>query len=322
MVRPLVSVVVPCHNEEKVLPALYERLTQAARTWPCDYEVVGVDDGSRDATWRLLQDLARRDPRWSGLSFSRNFGQAAAISAGLQHCRGDAAIIIDADLQDPPEELIRFITAWQSGAHVVHGVRSSRRDPLFKRLSAWFFHRLQRRLSDVKIPADSGEFALLDRRVLDVLNRLPEHNRYLRGLRTWCGFRQEVIAFERPARAAGNSRYTVGDLLQIARNGVFSFSTRPLQLIVHLGMIVAAGAGVLALAVLVRAALGAGAASPWLLLLAAIAFLAGLQLFCLGILGEYVGRIHDEVRNRPPWIVREQTADDAGSKAGGGPPSA
>src|SRR5262245_14270385 len=197
-----ISVIVPCFNEQAVLPQLFQRLSQAAEQWRCKWEVICVNDGSRDNTWRMLQEQHAKDPRWLALSFSRNFGHQTAVSAGLWHATGDAVIIIDADLQDPPEQVHRLIEKWREGYEVVYTVRASRQDPGLKKLLAWGFYRVLAKVVLFDIPADSGDFCLLDRKVVDVLNGMPERNKYLRGLRAWSGFKQIGVELDRHARAA------------------------------------------------------------------------------------------------------------------------
>jgi dolichol-phosphate mannosyltransferase len=311
---PLISVVVPCFNEEAVLPVLFDRLGRAADSWGTKWEVICVDDGSRDRTWSLLQEQAKRNSAWRGFSFSRNFGHQAAVSAGLKHCRGDAAIIIDADLQDPPEELARFIEEWRNGYEVVYGVRESRRDPALKRLLAWGFYRMIRKLVNFTIPPDSGDFALLDRKVIDVLNQLPERSLYMRGLRAWCGFRQKPLAFRRAARAAGTPQYTFKKSVKLALDGVFSFSSVPLRLASYFGFLMSGFALLLTLFTFLQRVFhtaferfGLGPGPGFATIVIAITLLGGVQLICLGILGEYLGRMYEEIKGRPAWIVRETT---------------
>ncbi len=307
---PLVSVIVPCYNEEHALPLLIERLGATARTWPCRHEIVCVDDGSRDATWRLLRDQAAADIRWRAFSFSRNFGHQAAISAGLQQARGDAAVVIDADLQDPPELIAEFIAEWNKGHDVVYGVRESRSDPPFKHFLAWCFYRVQSKLVPIRIPLDAGEFALLDRKVIDVLNRLPERSRYLRGLRSWAGFRQKAVSFQRDSRAAGEAKYSFRQSLRLALDGIYAFSTLPLRLPTWLGLFIIAAT----VAIGVNRALSppppsAAVPSPFVAFLpwGGVFLVLGLQLLCLGLIGEYIARIFEEAKARPLWIIAEKT---------------
>jgi polyisoprenyl-phosphate glycosyltransferase len=310
--RPLISVIVPCFNEEESLPILFERLESVADTWNIRHEVVCVDDGSTDSTWELLQKQAATHPHWRSYSFSRNFGHQSAVSAGLAKSLGDAVIIIDADLQDPPEELVRFIAEWQAGYDVVYGVRESREDPAIKQALAWTFYRLLEKFATIHIPRDSGDFALLDRKVVNVINRLPEHNRYLRGLRSWVGFRQRALVFKRVGRVAGQPHYTFGASLKLAVDGFFSFSTVPLRMATYIG----AALLIFTLPAMLLSLCKQGFApesgllasiplpSP---LAAALVILGGVQLICTGILGEYLGRIYEEVQARPGWIINEST---------------
>jgi dolichol-phosphate mannosyltransferase len=306
-----ISLVVPCYNEEAVLPRLFERLEQVAAAWGLDYEIVCVDDGSADRTWLLLEQQCRSNPRWKALSFARNFGHQAAVSAGLYHASGDAVVMIDADLQDPPEVVAELIARWREGFQVVHAVRKKRQDPPLKRFLAWGFYRFMARLVPFGIPADSGDFCLLDRAVVDVMNALPERSRFLRGLRAWCGFRQTKVEFERQARAAGVPQYTFSKSFKLAMDGVFSFSAAPLKLATHLGLLVSAFAFLGAVFTFLQkvfakqfAAIGLEPGPGFPTVVISILFLGGVQLICLGILGEYVGRIYEEVKGRPPWIIR------------------
>jgi dolichol-phosphate mannosyltransferase len=313
-----ISVVVPCYNEEAVLPQLFQRLAAVAETWNMEYEVICVDDGSRDKTWELLKRQHEKDPRWRCLSFARNFGHQVAVSAGLFHATGDAAIVIDADLQDPPEQIARLIEKWLEGFQVVYAVRTKRDDAMVKQFLAWGFYRVLSKAVPFNVPADAGDFCLLDRRVVEVMNALPERNRYLRGLRAWSGFRQIGIEFERHARAAGTPQYTFKKSFKLAMDGVFSFSSVPLRLAAYLGFIVSLAAFLGALFTLLQkifakqfAAIGLEPGPGFPTVVISILFLGGVQLICLGILGEYLGRIYDEVKGRPPWIIQDSAGLDA-----------
>jgi polyisoprenyl-phosphate glycosyltransferase len=306
-----ISVILPCYNEDAVLPQLFERLTAAANRWGVDYEIICVDDGSTDRTWSLLTAQHQADAHWRCLSLARNFGHQAAISAGLCFASGDAAIIADADLQDPPEEVARLLAKWRDGFEVVFAVRKTRQDPLLKRILCWGFYRLLSRLSPLPIPLDTGDFCLLDRQVIDVINALPERNRYLRGLRHWCGFKQGSIEFERGPRAAGQPKYTYAKLLKLGVDGLFSFSTAPLRLATYLGLSVSSIAFLGAVFTFLQklfarqfAMIGLQPVPGFPTTVISILFLGGVQLICLGIMGEYLARIYDEVKGRPLWIVR------------------
>jgi dolichol-phosphate mannosyltransferase len=308
-----ISVIVPCFNEEEVLPQLFERLTAVAGTWEMDYEIICVDDGSRDRTWELLKLQNGKDSHWRCLSFARNFGHQVAVSAGLYHATGDAVVIIDADLQDPPEQISRLLEKWREGFQVVFATRANRKDPLVKRIFAWGFYRLLQKMTPLPMTRDAGDFCLLDRRVVEVLNALPERNRYLRGLRSWSGFRQIGVEFERHARAAGAPQYTFKKSFRLAMDGIFSFSTVPLRLATYMGLLVSAGAFLGAVFTFCEKIFADEFAKfgftpgphgiPTMVI--SILFLGGVQLICLGILGEYLGRIYDEVKGRPHWIVQD-----------------
>ena len=308
-----ISVIVPCYNEEEVLPQLFQRLTAVAGTWAMDYEVICVDDGSRDRTWELLKLQHGGDPRWRCLAFARNFGHQTAVSAGLFYATGDAAVVIDADLQDPPEEIARLIARWREGFEVVFATRKQRRDPLFKKFLAWGFYRLLQKMTPLPMARDAGDFCLLDKKVVAVMNALPERSRYLRGLRTWCGFRQTSVEFDRAGRAAGVPQYTFKKSFTLAMDGLFSFSAAPLRLATYLGLIVSFAAFLGALFTLcqkifaeqfARFGMAPGPHGIPTLVISTL-FLGGVQLICLGILGEYIGRIYNEVKGRPLWVLRE-----------------
>ncbi len=251
-------------------------------------------------------------PRWRCLAFTRNFGHQIAVSAALFHADGDAVVIIDADLQDPPEQVAGLLAKWREGFDVVFAVRKARQDPLGKRLLAWGFYRLISWLSPFPLPTDAGDFCLLDRKVVNVLNALPERNRYLRGLRSWCGFKQGSVEFERAARAAGAPQYTFKRSLKLALDGLFSFSAAPLRLATHLGLLVSSFAFLGAVFTFLQklfarqfAKIGLEPGPGFPTVVISILFLGGVQLICLGILGEYIGRIYEEVKGRPLWIIRD-----------------
>lgn len=308
----LISIVIPCYNEEQVLPLLQQRIDELVATWSDRVEILCVNDGSRDQTWPLLKEITRKDPKWKAICFSRNFGHQAAVSAGLFHAKGDCVCVIDADLQDPPETLVKFIEVWKAGSDVVYGVRKKRRDAVIKKFLAWVFYRVIANLVSIKIPADSGDFCLLDRKVVDIMNSLPEKSRYLRGLRVWCGFKHTPVEFDRDARAAGEPQYTFRKSLKLAMDGIFSFSAVPLALASHAGLWVSAIALIGMLFTLAQrvfhnwfALIGLQPGPGFATIVISILFLGGIQLICLGILGEYLGRIYDEVKGRPSWIAAE-----------------
>jgi glycosyltransferase involved in cell wall biosynthesis len=307
-----ISIVIPCYNEEEVLPELFHRLTQAAGVWGMEWEVVCVDDGSRDKTWPMLMAQHQADPRWRAVSLARNFGHQTAVSAGIHYTNGDAVIVMDADLQDPPEELSRFIAAWRQGNEVVYAVREKRKEGAVKRLAYWLFYRLLSRIVAFQMPEDSGDFCLMDRKVVRVLKAMPERNRFVRGLRAWAGFRQIGLAYERRARAAGVPKYGFRKLFKLAFDGICSFSTAPLRLVFHVGLLVSLLSLLGILFTLSQKLFpafferhGFPQVQGFTTIVVCVLFLGGIQLISLGIIGEYVGRIFDEVKQRPPWVVRE-----------------
>ncbi len=306
------SIVVPCCNEEAALPLLFRKVGDALAALNVDYEIVCVDDGSSDATWHLIEEAAAADPRVRGVSLSRNFGQQPAISAGMHYATGRAVIVMDADLQDSPDAIPALVEAWRSGFKVVHAVRSHREDRLLKRALAAGFYKLFGWITPFRIPGNAGDFALLDREVVDVIDAMPEQHRYLRGLRAWCGFPQAEVLYKRGARAAGRPTYTYRMLLTLALDGVVAFSTAPLRLATYLGLASIAAAFVAALAVIAvrvqagtwrAAALGGDAAPVAIPLVLLFLGLGGAQLVCLGIIGEYIGRVSTQVKGRPLWIA-------------------
>ena len=300
------SVVVPVFDEQEVLLAFHQRLQATLDGADLAWEVVYVDDGSRDASWAVIEQLHERDPRVSAVALSRNFGHQIAITAGVDHAEGDAVVVIDADLQDPPELIPRMIAKWREGYDVVYAVRNERAsESAFKRGTAAAFYRLMRRLTAVDVPVDAGDFRLMSRRVVEALKRLPERNRYVRGLVAWLGFEQAAIPYDRQARHAGTTKYPLRRMLRLAGDGIVSFSTVPLQLAIALGFALSlacfAYAGWAAWGRLVNDTPVRG----WTSLMVAVLLVGGVQLVCLGIIGEYIGRIYDEVKQRPLYVVGE-----------------
>jgi dolichol-phosphate mannosyltransferase len=264
-----------------------------------------VDDGSSDGTLGILEGVCRSNPRAACMSFSRNFGHQSAVSAGLQHARGDMVAVIDADLQDPPSVIPAFVEKWRDGFDVVYGIRKNRKEHLALRAAYGMFYRILKRIAHVDVPLDAGDFALMDRRVVDEINGMPEHNRFIRGLRGWVGFRQTGVEYERHARHSGESKYNFSRLLKLALDGLISFSSVPLRLASWLGAMAAIlGFGYLLYAFFARLA-GVSIPEGWTSTVVTILFLGGTQLMVLGILGDYIGRIFDEVKNRPNFIPRE-----------------
>lgn len=309
------SVVVPFYNEEENVGELYRRLTEALNARNIPYVFYFVNDGSRDGTLDRLRALAASDRRVRVLSFSRNFGHQISISAGLAHADGDATVVMDSDLQDPPEVLPDLLARWSEGFDVVAAVRRRRKEGPLKRASYAIFYRLLRGISNIDIPLDSGDFSLLDARVVQHLRSLPERNRFVRGLRSWVGFRHTEMEYERMERAAGAPKYRIRHLMKLALDGFFAFSTVPLQVSTWIGFF-AAGLGFLYLVFAIVSHLLYRTPAGWTSLAAIVLFLGGTQLVLLGVLGEYVGRIYEEVKQRPLYIIEEAIGfPDAGSQA-------
>ena len=307
MTVPVYSLIIPIYNEEETIAALYERVSQLLGQLDAPTELILVNDGSRDRSLMLLRELQAQDPRVKYISLARNFGHQIAVTAGLKFSQGQAVIVLDADLQDPPELIPQLIEQWRQGYQVVYAQRTKRKqESWFKRLTAYLFYRLLQRLADVNIPADTGDFCLMDRQVVDLLNAMPEQNRYIRGLRSWVGFRQTAVQFERDPRFAGDVKYTFRKSFTLAINSLISFSKVPLRLSTYLGLISAALA--LGMAVLVlywRLTQKVSGVTGLATVVIAILFLGSVQLVCLGILGEYIGRIYEEVKGRPLFTVAE-----------------
>ncbi|MEM6445962.1 MAG: glycosyltransferase family 2 protein [Cyanobacteria bacterium P01_D01_bin.123] len=305
--EPKYSLVIPIYNEEETIPALYQRLSALMDDLDGPSELILIDDGSRDRSLVMMRDLHRRDSRVIYLSFARNFGHQVAVTAGMNCVRGRVIVIMDADLQDPPELVLQMVEQWRRGYHVVYAQRTQRqKESWFKRFMAYSFYRVLKQLADVDIPTDTGDFCLMDRQVVDVLNSMPERNRYIRGLRAWVGFKQTAVSFERSPRFAGEVKYTFRKSLRLAIDGLVGFSQVPLRLASYLGLTAAGLAVLMGLLVLYWRLFESN--SPLIgfaAIAAAIFFLGAVQLVCIGILGEYIGRIYEEVKNRPIYTLKE-----------------
>lgn len=301
------SIVVPVYNEEINIPELYRRLRSVMNDLDGTVELVLVDDGSRDRSLMLIRQLHEQDPRVCYLSFARNFGHQIAVTAGLNFARGQAVIVMDADLQDPPELIPDLIQQWQQGYHVIYAQRTQRlREHWFKRFTAYWFYRVLRHLADVDIPSDTGDFCLIDRRVVDLLNAMPERNRYIRGLRAWVGFRQTAVLFDRAPRHAGDVKYTFGKSLALAINSLVGFSNVPLRLSTYLGLAAAAVSLLMGLLVLYwRLFAPNSPLAGYTIITVVVFFLGAVQLISIGILGEYIGRIYEEIKGRPLYTLSE-----------------
>ena len=301
------SLIIPVYNEESMIPELYRRVSEVMDQLDGDSELILINDGSRDRTIELLRELHQQDERVVYLGLARNFGHQIAVTAGLNYVRGKVIIVLDADLQDPPELIPEMIKLWEQGYHVVYAQRTKRvREGWFKRLCAYLFYRLLKQLASVDIPTDTGDFCLMDREVVDLLNQMPERNRYIRGLRSWVGFNQTAIKFERDLRFAGEVKYTFTKSLALAVNGLVSFSSVPLRLSTYLGLFSAFLAIVMAILVLYwRVFTPHSNLTGFATIAIAIFFLGAVQLISIGILGEYIGRIYEEVKGRPLYTLAE-----------------
>jgi glycosyltransferase involved in cell wall biosynthesis len=302
----LYSVVIPVYNEAEILPILYRRLTQVMDGLGEPYEIILVNDGSMDASPKLLWELRRRDTRVKVVSLSRNFGHQIAITAGLDYSSGEAVVVMDADLQDPPEVIPRLIAQWRAGYDIVFAVRENRKgESVFKRGTAALFYRLLRHLTTIHIPVDAGDFRLMSRRAVEALKPIRERNRFVRGLVSWIGFRHTSVTFVRDVRHAGETKYPLRKMARFALNGIISFSFLPLQLASYLGVAVS----FISFAYIVYAVgvtlFTDRAVQGWASVIIAVLFIGGVQLISLGIIGEYIGRIHEEVKQRPLYLIDE-----------------
>ncbi|MCL4562846.1 MAG: glycosyltransferase family 2 protein [Chloroflexi bacterium] len=310
--QPTYSIIAPIYNELQNLPVLYDRICEVMEKTGEPWELVLVDDGSRDGSTGVIHQLAERDPRVRPVIFARNFGHQIAVTAGLDFSRGQAVAIIDADLQDPPEVILEMIARWKEGNQVVYGVRVEREgETWFKKTTAALFYRLIYRITEVNIPLDSGDFRLLDRKVVDVMKKMRERHRFLRGMSSWVGFSQVGVPYRRAARFAGETHYPFRKMLRLALNAVTSFSYFPLQVATYMGFI-SAGIAIVAIPIVVvlRLAVGYSIFGGQATTLIAVLFLGGVQLISLGILGEYIGRVYDEVKGRPLYITSEEPQPD------------
>jgi len=309
----MISVVVPAYNEADGIEALYHRVTAASLQWREDHELIVVDDGSTDATLSICERIAAADRRFKVVSLTRNFGHQLALSAGLRHARGEITAVMDADLQDPPEALLAFIEKVRDGFDVVYAIRTKRKENLLKRLAYRLYYRILRRLATLDVPLDAGDFCVMRREVVQAINDLPERNRFVRGLRTWVGFRQVGQAYERHARFAGEPKYTLRKLMKLAADGIVNFSDRPLHLAMFVGTLVGVGSLLLGVFVVVQYALdwtiwgfNPRQARGWTSLIFVTLFSVATQLFCIGILGLYIGRLFAETKRRPLYLVRRR----------------
>lgn len=312
-IPPRVSVIVPLHNEEENLQPLHARLSTVLAPLG-RYEIVFVDDGSRDRSVQIVFDLQRQDPAVKLVRLTRNFGKEAALAAGMDTARGEAVIVMDADLQDPPEVLPDLVRQWELGFEVVYAVRRKRKESLWKRAGYHMFYRVMRLVADVEMPLDAGDFCLMDRRVVDVVRRLPEKNRFMRGLRSWAGFDQTGVEYERPVRYAGDTKFTLRKLVKTAVEGLMAFTSAPLRLAAYVGCL-AAAAGMLFLGAAVYDRFAGHTPDGWTSLVSIALLLGGTQLIVTGVLGAYIARIYEETKRRPMYVI-EGTYDHTRARRG------
>ena len=317
MSKLLVSVVIPCYNEEEVIDATLNRITDVADGLTShDFEVIVVNDGSSDSTRLIVEKRIKQDKRLRLLNLTRNFGHQIAVSAGLAKSSGDAAVVIDSDLQDPPEVIAEFLRQWGNGFDVVYGVRANRLgESRFKRSSAWLFYRLLNKMTELEIPPDAGDFRLISRRVIAAINAFPEKSRYLRGLISWTGYPSIGVSYIREPRFAGETKYPLKSMLRLARQAVFSFSNKPMELVITSGSLIALSSLVASGWFAVSQLLLGIAVPGWTGLIVAITFLGGVQILAIGIVGSYVGQIFNEVKGRPLYVVDSEIGFDGSGQS-------
>ncbi|MEC1069151.1 glycosyltransferase family 2 protein [Priestia megaterium] len=301
------SIVVPVYNEEEVIHETYRRLTEVMRSTKEAYELLFVNDGSKDRTAEIIKEYSEQDPAVVLLDFARNFGHQIAITAGMDYARGEAVIVIDADLQDPPELILEMIEKWKQGFDVVYAKRTKRKgETYFKKQTAAMFYRFLRAMTDIDIPLDTGDFRLLDRKVCNQMNSIQEKNRFVRGLVSWVGFKQIAVEYERDERLAGESKYPLKKMLKLSMDGITSFSYKPLKLASYAGVTLSGIGFIYLLVVLYLKLFTDSTITGWSSLIVIQLFFSGIILIILGMIGEYIGRIYDETKNRPLYIVREK----------------
>ncbi|MES5952748.1 glycosyltransferase family 2 protein [Bacillus fungorum] len=304
--QKLISVVVPMYFEEEVAQECYNRLKSVMLQNDINYEFVFVNDGSTDRTMEILSEIAANDYRTKIVNFARNFGHQVAVTAGIAAAKGDAIVIIDADLQDPPEVIPELIAKWEEGYEVVYAKRKQRKgETWFKLLTAKYFYKFLNYMSDIDIPKDTGDFRIIDRKVADVFNQMTERNRFIRGMMSWVGFRQTYVEYERDERFAGETKYPLKKMIKFASDGIIAFSTKPLRIVMTLGLLSVLISIIVLLYTITVKIIGTGTQTGWASIMVAITFFSGIQLLGLGIVGQYIARIYDESKNRPIYIVKE-----------------
>lgn len=304
--QPQINIVVPLYNEEEVFNQLIDRITTLMDTSPLTIETVLVDDGSMDRTAELMRSASQRDKRIHSILLSRNFGHQLALSAGLSKVNGtEAILIVDGDLQDPPELLHKFYEKFKEGYDVIYAVRKKRKENIFKKLAYSYFYKLLKKISYIDMPLDSGDFSLVSRRVVDQMNAMPEESRFLRGMRSWIGYKQIGVEYERMERHSGESKYSLKKLIELALNGIFNFSEYPIKLLTRLGILTMSISGLYLFYVLVQRFIYGNVPDGFTALLFVVILFGGVQLLALGVLGEYVLRVFFQVKNRPLFIIKE-----------------
>ncbi|MBF0312292.1 MAG: glycosyltransferase family 2 protein [Oligoflexia bacterium] len=306
-----ITIIVPCYNEEKNIKLLYQRImtTFAHNPYNCDFELIFIDDGSSDQSEKIINEHAKKDARVKGIFLSRNFGQQAAITAGINHASGDAVVFMDADLQDPPELILKMIEQWVNGYDVVYARRNKRiKESFFKKMTAAVFYRLLSKLTSINIPIDTGEFRLVSKDVLEALKSMPEKTRFIRGMITWIGFKQTSVYFDREERKIGETKYSLSKMYRLACDGITAFSVAPLKISTYLGLSISFISFVVILySIYQKLNHNTKLISGWTSIIVTILFMGGIQLISLGIIGEYLSRVFEEVKNRPVYVVRKTT---------------
>lgn len=306
MKKDSISLILPIYNEEGNIEEVYKRSTNVLKSLRKPYEIIFINDGSKDKSILMLKELAKKDNSVRIIDFSRNFGHQIAITAGLDYATGDAVVIMDADLQDKPEVIPEMVEEWKKGFEVVYGRRKTRKDTIFKKYTAWAFYRAINKLANIDIPLDTGDFRLMDRKVVNEMIRLREHSRFMRGLTSWCGFNQTAVYFDRDERRFGVTNYPLKKMIKFALDGVTAFSYVPLKLSTYLGFTAASVGFVYGVFEIIKKVINPTSNVPgWTSLLIIVLFIGGTQLIILGIIGEYIGRIYTEAQNRPLYVIRD-----------------
>ena len=314
----LLTVVIPAYFEEAVIEACYHALKVVMDKNRWTYELIFVNDGSKDKTLALLKQIAKQDRRVKVIDFTRNFGHQVAVTAGIYHSMGDATVIIDADLQDPPEVIEQMVNKWQEGYDVVYAKRKKRKgESWFKLITAKWFYRFLHSMAEVEIPMDTGDFRLIDQKVVEAFKQMPERNRFVRGMISWVGFDQTFIEYERDERLAGETKYPLKKMIRFAKDGIVSFSTKPLKMVQTLGFLTIAIAVLILCYSLMSKYIFRSVVPGWTSLMVITTFFSGVQLFSIGLLGEYIARIYDESKNRPLYLIKEKINFEKENRANG-----